>query len=163
LHSFQKLFALGLVIFLFAGAPAISSQGTTMSQASSTEEKIWRLEHAYWQYVQDNNLVAYRALWHQDFVGWPSVSAAPVTKDHITDWITSQTSKGMSFKAGDLKPAAIHVTGNITVAYYWISHKFVDKDGNGDAHAYRISHTWVKVGNDWQIIGGMSMLETAAP
>jgi len=58
-------------------------------------------------------------LWHERFLGWPSVSPVPVHKDHITDWITAQTSKGLKFIFVDFKPAAIQVTGDVAVTCYW--------------------------------------------
>src|SRR6478736_3328025 len=63
------------------------------------EAKIWGLEKAYWECVKANDLEKYRTLWHEDFVGWPFVSPAPVRKDHITDWITSNTSKGIKLQS----------------------------------------------------------------
>jgi hypothetical protein len=57
------------------------------------------LEKAYWEYVKANDLEKYRALWHQDFLGWPLISLAPLRKDHITDWITMNTSKGVKFQS----------------------------------------------------------------
>jgi len=133
------------------------------SPVSETEQTIWELEHSYWSYVQENNLTAYRSLWHKDFLGWPSVSEAPVHKDHITDWITAQTSKGLSFKLIAFKPAAIQASGELVVACYWVTSKWVDKDGMGTERTVRITHTWIKTGKDWQIMGGMSMPEPANP
>jgi ketosteroid isomerase-like protein len=95
-------------------------------------------------------------------VGWPSVSAAPVHKDRITDWITSQTSKGLIFKTGEFKPAAIQATGDVAMVFYWITFRWLDKDGNGATSNLRITHAWLKTGNDWHIIGGMSMPEPEA-
>jgi len=88
---------------LLAGALAVSSEGTIPSRASENQQTLWKLEHAYWRYVQDNGLPAYLGLWHKDFLGWPSVNAAAVHKDHITDWITSQTSKGLRLKSVEFK------------------------------------------------------------
>ena len=51
------------------------------------------------QNVKANDLEKYRALWHENFVGWPFVSPAPVRKDHITDWITSNTSNGIKLQS----------------------------------------------------------------
>jgi len=47
--------------------------------------------------LRDFDLAAYSTLWHERFLDWPSVSPVPVHKDHITDWITAQTSKGLKF------------------------------------------------------------------
>src|SRR5882762_9732433 len=93
--------ALGLLIIAQITA---SSEMLAASEASSDEQTLWKLEHAYWHYVEKNDLAAYSDLWHKDFLGWPYVSAAPVRKDHITDWITSQTAKGLAFKTVEFKP-----------------------------------------------------------
>jgi len=114
------------------------------------------LEHTYWNYVQNNDLPGYLGLWHRDFPGWPSVNAAPVHKDHITDWITAQTSRGLAFKIVEFKPAAIQVNDDVAVTCYWITYKCLDKNGNGAAHTLRITHTLLRDGKDWHIIGGMS-------
>src|SRR5690349_15643127 len=111
------------VCLLVATGPAFPAE------PSPDEQTLWDLEHAYWRYVETNDLVAYAKLWHKDFLGWPYVSSAPVRKDHITDWITSQTVKGLAFKTGEFKPAGIQVTGQVAFACYWITFKWVDKDG----------------------------------
>jgi len=141
----------------------LSSEPTTPAQASSDEHTIWNLEHAYWQYVEKNDLAGYSNLWHEDFLGWPSISFVPVGKDQITDWITSQNSKGLTFKAGEFKPAAIKITGDFAFTCYWITLRWVDKRGEGAAHTLRITHAWVRSGKDWRIIGGMSMPEPESP
>jgi ketosteroid isomerase-like protein len=165
--KYRMALVLSVTVCLLAGGSAIASGETLQSQASGqlskTEQTLWNLEHAYWNYVQDNNLASYLDLWHKDFLGWPAVNASPVGKDHITDWITSQTAKGLVFKSMEFKPARIQVTGDLAVAYYWITFKWLDKDGNGAAHTLRITHTWLKGGKDWRIIGGMSMPEAAPP
>jgi ketosteroid isomerase-like protein len=143
-------------------AGSASSEGKTQTQTSKNEQALWNLEHIYWRYVQDNNLSAYLSLWHKDFLGWPSVSAAPVNKDHITDWITSQTIKGLTFQLVEFKAAAIQIIGDNAVTCYWITYKWLDKEGNGASHNVRVTHTWFKGGKDWKIIGGMSMPESAA-
>ena len=163
MRNFRMAFVLGVLALLLAGGFAVLSSGARAGQASEYEQAIWKLEHEYWRHVQDNDLPAYLALWHKDFLGWPYVNAAPVRKDHITDWITSNTSKGLSFKPMELKPAGVQITGDIAVAYYGMTYAWLDKDGKGAAVAIRVTHTWLKVGKDWQIIGGMSAREPATP
>ena len=142
-----------------ARAIAIDLKTAQPAPTSNEEETLWNLERAYWRYVQDNDLSSYANLWHERFLGWPSVSTTPVHKDHITDWITAQTSKGLVFKAGEFKPAAIQVAGDVAMVCYWIAFKWVDQAGHGPAYTLRITHAWLKTGGDWRIIGGMSMPE----
>jgi ketosteroid isomerase-like protein len=151
---------LGLLII---AQVTVLSEMLIASEASSDEQTLWNLERAYWHYVEKNDLDAYSHLWAKDFLGWPSVSAAPVHKDHITDWITSQTGKGLVFKNDELKPAESQVTRDVAVVCYWITFKWLDKHGGGAAHTLRITHTWLRSGDDWRIIGGMSMPEPETP
>lgn len=136
-----------------------TTQQAFSSTPSGDEQTLWNLEREYWQYVEKNDLAAYSNLWHNDFLGWPYVSSTPVRKDHITDWIISQTCKGLAFKAGEFKPAGLQVTGDVAFACYWITFRWVDKDGKGAAHTIRVTHSWLRSGKDWRIVGGMSMPE----
>lgn len=133
------------------------------SAQASSEQEVWNLEHDYWNYVEDNNLTAYAGLWHRNFLGWPAISDTPVGTENITGWIASQSAKGLTFKTVAFKPAKIRVSGDIVVACYWITVAWLDKNGKGEPNTLRITHTWLKDGKEWRIIGGMSMPETATP
>ena len=152
------------LVGLLTIAPVIvASEATSPSQASDDKQTLWNLERAYWRYVETNDLAAYSNLWHRDFLGWPSVSSAPLRKDHITDWITSQTGKGFAFKTMEFKPGAVQVTGDVAFACYWVTFRWADKEGIGAPHTLRITHAWLRNGKDWRIIGGMSMPEPGHP
>lgn len=152
------------IAFLSLAEMTPAAEPSTSAGLSDDEQTIWNKERAYWQYVEKNDLTSYADLWHENFLGWPSVSAKPVRKDHITDWITSQTSKGLSFKAGEFKPAALKVTGDVASCAYWITLGWVDPKGNGAPPTIlRITHTWLKTGDEWRIISGMSMPEPKPP
>ena len=141
----------------------VTAQFSFSRDTKSDEEALWNLERDYWQYVEKNDLAAYSNLWHDEFVGWPSVSSTPVRKDHITDWITSQTGKGLKIKTGALKPAAIKVTDDFAFVCYWITFTWLDKEGKGAPSTLRITHAWLRSGKDWRIAGGMSMPEAQSP
>ena len=163
-RKYRKVLRQRLVLSFLAGALTLSAARTTLrAEGSADEQALWKLEHDYWRYVQENDLAAYSTLWHERFLGWPSVSPVPVHKDHITDWITAQTSKGLKFESVNFKPAAIQVTGDVAVTSYWKTFRWVDKNGEGATRGTRIMHTWLRSGKDWQIIGGMSMPESTAP
>src|SRR5436305_291625 len=81
--------------------------------ANKYEAQVWGLEQSYWDDVKANDLEKYRALWHEQFVGWPWFSPSPVHKDHIADWITANTSKGLSLHAYYIEQLAIQITRDI--------------------------------------------------
>jgi ketosteroid isomerase-like protein len=138
--------------FLFVLATASFGQN-----AATDEAEVWNLEKAYWEYVQSDDLEKYRALWHEHFLGWPYVSSAPLRKDHITDWITTNTSKGMKLESYSIEQLAIHVTGDIAINYYRIKVNWATSEGvQVRKDALRITHTWIRTHGTWQILGGMS-------
>src|SRR5881296_507609 len=128
------------------------------AQDSANEEaQVWNLEKAYWEYVKANDLEKYRALWHENFLGWPFISPSPVRKDHITDWITSNTSKGIKLQSYSIEQLAIQITGDIATNYYRINATWANGAGaEVRTDRLRITHTWTRTYGRWQIIGGMS-------
>jgi ketosteroid isomerase-like protein len=119
------------------------------------EAQVWNLEKAYWEYVKANDLQKYRALWHEDFLGWPYVSSAPTGKDHITDWITANTSKGVKLQSYAIEQLAVRVTGDIAINHYRIKMVWAGPT-ESNTEVIRITHTWLRAHGSWQIIGGMS-------
>jgi hypothetical protein len=131
MHKHHVVLVSRTMASLLVAASTVSYGGLPQPQASGNEQTVWNLEHAYWRYAQDNDLTNYRALWHKDFFGWPASYAAPTHKDHITDWITSLTGKGLAFKSVEFKTAGIQVTGNAAVTCYWISYSGWTKTARG--------------------------------
>ena len=140
------------IFFLLVLATAAYAQDSAKEEA-----QVRNLEKAYWDYVKANDLEKYRALWHEDFVGWPFVSSAPVRKDHITDWITSNTSKGVRLQSYSIEELAIHVTGDVAINHYRIRANWANNEETEvRTDALRITHTWIRTHDTWQILGGMS-------
>jgi hypothetical protein len=130
---------------------------TTQLQGAQNEADLWQLEKSYWEYVKANDLEKYRALWHENFLGWPYVSSTPVRKDQITDWITANTSKGIKLQSYSIEQLAIQITGNVATNYYRITVKWANSEGvEVKTDQIRITHTWLRTDTKWQIIGGMS-------
>jgi ketosteroid isomerase-like protein len=126
-------------------------------QTGKDEAQIWALEKSYWEDVKANDLEKYRALWHEKFVGWPSFSEAPRHKDHIADWITDNTSKGLTLASYDLEELAIQIIGDVAVVHYRVHMNWSGDTAAGTKpEATRITHTWIRHNGTWQIFGGMS-------
>ena len=145
LRALSFLLAVALTPAAFAG------------DVAGDEAQVWKLEKAYWDYVKDNDLEKYRALWHEQFLGWPISSAAPVRKDHITDWITKNTSQGVKLQSYEFEQVAIQITGDIAASHYRIKMNWSGpKPTDTKTETLRIHHTWVRTGETWQIQSGMS-------
>jgi len=129
-----------------------------MAQDSARDEtQLWNLEKAYWEYVKANDCEKYRALWHDDFVGWPLADSAPVRKDQVTDWMTDNTSKGVRLQSYSIEQLAICVIGDVAIDHYRIKMNWANREGpDATTDALRITHTWIRTHGVWQIIGGMA-------
>jgi hypothetical protein len=125
--------------------------------ATNEETQVWNLEKAYWEYVKANDLEKYRALWHERFLGWPSSSSSPARKDHITDWITKNTSKGVKLQSYEIEQVAFQATGDNAVTHYRIKMTWSGPNpADTKTEKLRIHHTWVRSKGTWQILAGMS-------
>jgi len=123
----------------------------------NNQARVWNLEKAYWEYVKANDLEKYRALWHEDFLGWPLVSSTPIRKDHITDWITSNAARGLKLASYSIEQLAIQVSGPVAINHYRVKLNWATSGGaEARTDALRITHTWIRTNGTWQIIGGMS-------
>jgi hypothetical protein len=127
------------------------------SPARTDETQVWNLEKAYWEYVKTNDLEKYRALWHEDFVGWPYSSSTPLHKDHITDWITRNTSKGVKLQSYAIEQLVIQLSGDIAINHYRVKMVWAGPSpSESNTEVLRITHTWIRTHGIFQIIGGMS-------
>ena len=134
----------------------LTTAGFAQSPAND-EAQVWSLEKAYWEYVKNEDLEKYRALWHENFLGWPYISSAPVRKDHITDWITANTSKGLKLNSYVIEQLGIQVTGDVAINFYRIKANWATRSGiDARKDALRVTHTWTRTHGNWQIAGGMS-------
>jgi hypothetical protein len=142
---------IALFVALCLGTPLFAQQ-------TENEQAVWKLETSYWEIVKALDMDRYKDLWHPNFIGWPSTNSQPVHKDHITDWITAHTQKGEKLQWFALQPGAVQSTDNVVVTDFWVTAFWADASGRGEPSTSRITHTWIKTGSGWRIIGGMSTL-----
>ncbi len=151
----MKLATGTIVIAALISAPAFAD-------SSANEKQIWSLEGNYWKYVQANDLVHYRSLWHEDFLGWPLASPEPVRKDHITDWITAHTSVGETLKNYELERLVTQSSRDYVTVTYRVRLTWAAQDGTEKPGGLRVIHTWLHDPvHGWQILSGMAAAPNA--
>lgn len=152
-----------VVLFLVASLIRISS-GEDKPRSAPDEAKVWQLEQSYWEYAKALDVAGYKTLWHKDFVGWPSTASAPMGKDHIGDWVEEDRVAQNKLQCYKLEHAGFTQAGDIAVAYYYLTEHWIDQGGNttkGQPRTIKVTHTWLRTGDSWQIIGGMAgVIET---
>ena len=124
---------------------------------TSDVDEVWAMEDAYWRYVKAGDVEKYRALWNDGFRGWPCHTEHPATKSTVTEWVQEIRDGKITFDYKLTREGASNV-GGVVVAFYqtpmiW---KYADGRVDGRTELWRkFTHTWMKVGGKWQIIGGM--------
>ncbi|MDP9145133.1 MAG: nuclear transport factor 2 family protein [Actinomycetota bacterium] len=139
---------------------AVGLVGLSTAIPASAEDQnvsaVWSLEDDYWRFVKAGDVENYRTLWHKDFVGWPCHKDHPAGKSAIGDWVQEIRDKRVTFTA-DLTREAAQDFGNIVVVHYRSTMVSTYPDGRveGRGQVSKFTHTWMRVGSSWQIIGGM--------
>jgi CubicO group peptidase (beta-lactamase class C family) len=140
-----------------AGPPAnaLGAMGAdvTAQQLPPAQKEVWAAEEGVHRYEQQRDTKRFLSLWDDNFVGWPDYEQRPVRKPEIEkivveDFQKAQTS-GPSLPAP--KPEAIGRFGDVAVTHY-----FWPEADQTSPTIFRITHTWKKGPQGWQIIGGMS-------
>jgi hypothetical protein len=122
---------------------------------------VWAREDEYWRYVKAGDDKNYEALWHEKFIGWPCDQPHPARKANIADWVRKIRDEKITVTA-DLTHEGAEDFGNVVVVHYRVHRVDTYADGktrqgpfSGPTGWSKITHTWMKVGATWQIIGGM--------
>lgn len=132
----------------------------TSAELSADEQEVWSLEVNYWEYVKQNDVTSYRALWDERFVGWPRFSRSPMDKKRIHEWFAPYHEDPARKFDYELQMESVRSYGSdLVVAHYLAQGRFISTETGEElpgAFASRIMHTWQRSGDSWLIITGMS-------
>ena len=142
-----------IIVFIFFGFGLFNSLGALYQEYSDTEKEIWQLEEKYWECWIKGDMESYLSLLHEDFLGWASSLEVPGDKKAAREFVQNFWSQIRLF-AFEMKPAGIKIIDNVAMVHYFLALK--DENGNQVGDRYRIIHTWMKQGRNWQLLGGMS-------
>ena len=121
------------------------------------KDQAWHMEELYWQHVQNNDTAAYKKLWHDDFIGYPSFGDGTAGKSKIAVWIPelhADTSRTFSYK---LYKKAVNAIDDVVIVFYDADEIWTDRDNQVvKVVTTKFTHTWKKYGDTWLILGGMA-------
>jgi hypothetical protein len=137
----------------FAQAPA---QNASSRPGSAGEAQVWSREADYWRFAAAGDAESYESLWHHKFIGWPCDLNHPVGKASVGDWVRDIRDKHVKVAANVTREGAENF-GNVVVVHYRLTRVDTYPDGKieGKGAVSKITHTWMKFGKTWLIIGGM--------
>lgn len=147
---------LALTALLAVGAHPASGQVASVQTDSKNVAQVWEREAEYWRCVKAGDVDSYVSLWHDKFIGWPCGQEHPMRKASIGDWVREVRDKHITVSS-ELTREGAEDFGNVVVVHYRFTRVDTYPDGKveGKGKVSKITHTWMKQGGTWLIIGGM--------
>ncbi|WP_038529370.1 nuclear transport factor 2 family protein [Formosa agariphila] len=147
MKEFKKLNIIISILFI-----GLSLSCTDKSQTNENQENIlWNLEEEYIKAHKDADHSKILSMWDENFLGWPSRLENSAQKNSGSDYLEKYFSKPMPTETKfRIEKQGIHIENNIAILHY----RFLLFESST-----RITHTWIKRGNKWYILGGMDWNE----
>ena len=119
-----------LLPFLLISVLAIQAQGSDPhsdnksaitgmpSEKEISENEAWHMEEQYWKFVQNNDTISYKKLWHEDFMGYPSFGDDVSGKNGISVWIPKlHEDKNLKFNY-ELRKKGVNAIDDVVIVFY---------------------------------------------
>lgn len=140
-----------------------SSQSETQIHTiskSEIEDEAWHMEEMYWECVQKMDTVAYKKLWHDDFIGYPSFGDGVSGKSKIAIWIPELHQDPDLKYSYTLHKKASNAIDDVVMVFYDTDYFWTNKEDQVvRKETYKFTHTWKKVDGKWVILGGMAAIK----
>ena len=148
----NALLILFVVFALSIGYSHVSATSENDKQREAVEQ-IWALEEAYIAYHRDANHKKILPIWHDQFLGWPDDMPQPANKKEVARY-TEQKFIYPGSWTFEIERAGIRVLGNVAINHYIMHYSLMP--GGEKTESVRMTHTWIREGSQWRILGGMS-------
>ena len=145
-----------LTFILVSYSQTYSATADTDKGRDMVEEEIWALEGAYFTNLYKADYEGVLALVHSQFLGWPGAAPQPIDKEESARFMKQLVPKPFSSCTFKIERAGIRLLGEVALTHYVIHVHFSDTPGVHKTQSSRITHTWVKEGARWKLLGGMS-------
>jgi ketosteroid isomerase-like protein len=155
MKSTALLWIIILAFILFPNPQAYSATSGTDNRRDAVEEEIWALEEAYFANLYKADYEAVLAIVDSQFLGWPGAEPQPIDKEGSARFMKELIPRPTSctFK---IEREGIRVLGEVALTEYIIHVNCGDTAAVAKTQSSRITHTWVKEGDSWKLLGGMS-------
>lgn len=124
---------------------------------AALEDEAWHMEELYWEYVQNNDTIYYKKLWHDNFIGYPSFGDGTANKSKIATWIPKLHADPNQKFSYQLYRKATNAIDDVVLVFYDCDEIYTDNENKIiSKETFKFTHTWKKYGDQWLILGGMA-------
>jgi ketosteroid isomerase-like protein len=143
------------LLALFAAGATASTPVSTVQKRAEDEQTLWSLENAYFAHLANKEFDALENFYHADFIGWPSHSPEPV-RVGVARQSLEELLAGIDVLSIHVRPQATVIRGDVAITHSFVDMQQEDAEGEASWYSYRVTHTWLREGGTWKILGGMS-------
>jgi len=119
------------------------------------EEQIWALEKAYFTKLYKADYEGVLALVHDQFLGWPGNIPGPIDKEKSARFMKQLITKPIECTI-EIEREGIRILDKVALTQYIIRVNYSNNKKVAKIQTSRITHTWIKEGGKWKLLGGMS-------
>jgi ketosteroid isomerase-like protein len=142
-------------ILLFCSQGYSTTTDTDKGRNTVEEEEIWTLEEAYFTRLYKADYEGVLAIVHSQFLGWPGAAPQPLDKEESARFMKKLAPTPTPCTCR-IERAGIRLLGDVALTQYTLHVNCGDTAGAPQIPSSRITHTWVKEGSQWKLLGGMS-------
>ena len=130
-----------------------------MTKRGAAEQEVWEREVASWEHLKAGDVKSFLSLFHDDVMNWPDGRPTPVDKNaifqHLVAILPMLQPHALTV---ELTPLSIRVFDNVAVVQYEAHMRYATKPGGRAVRdeTQRYTRTWLRTGQGWQLIAGMS-------
>lgn len=119
------------------------------------EEVIWASEMAYFTRLYKADYEGVLLLTDSLFLAWPGNLSRPLNRTESLQFMKKLVPRPTNCKI-TIDRGGIRITGGLALTHYLLQVTCADNQGESQVTTTRITHTWVRRGNLWRLLGGMS-------
>jgi ketosteroid isomerase-like protein len=148
-------FSVASILIFIALGTSQNCTATDVHDSHDLEARIWAMEETYVTAYKNADHDSILALMHERFLGWPDSEETPTEYHRVPGFLEEKYGApgSWSFK---IDRAGIRVRGDVVITHYVLIVSASDDVDSSQAQETRITHTWIREGAGWQILGGMS-------
>jgi quercetin dioxygenase-like cupin family protein/ketosteroid isomerase-like protein len=147
-----------LVIQVRRAGPADFHFVDCATPTNAEAELLWRLEERYITAHVEADHQTILSLWDEEFLGWPSRLGEPSGKAGGAEYLAEFFPTPMPL-APRIERLGIRFTENVAMLFFRLHWGGAVESGSSTTATTRLTHTWVKRGSEWRILGGMDWTE----
>lgn len=136
---------------ILLGALVLSISGLVAAQERTDDAAVWKVVESQWEAGQSADDQWVDELLTKDFVGWPSNSPAPRSRESVRMW-ERFNQKHWDGEAHELYPLSIVVHEDVAVVHYLYSNAGKNSKGEVEVINGRFTDVLVRVGGDWKFL-----------